>query len=114
MLTAKAVKDSFDRTIKMKKGASFILGPIKEIKVLDDYTVQFDMKSVAPLERIVASAYAAWIISPTAVVNDQKWFDAGNEAGSGPYMLESAKPDEETVVKKFDGYWDKNAGPYVD
>jgi peptide/nickel transport system substrate-binding protein len=105
VLTAKAVKDSFDRTKTMKKGASFILGPIEEIKVLDDHTVQFNLKSVAPLERIVASAYAAWIISPKAVGNDQKWFDAGNEAGSGPYMLESAKPDEEIVLKKFDGYW---------
>jgi len=105
MLTAKAVKDSFERTKTMKKGASFILGPIKEIKVLDDHTVQFNLKSVAPLERIVASAYAAWIISPQAVGKDQKWFDMGNAAGSGPYLLESSKPDEEIILKKFDGYW---------
>ena len=105
MLTAKAVKDSFDRTKEMKKGASFILGPIAEIKALDDHTVQFVLKSVAPLQRIVASAYAAWIISPGAVGKDQEWFDAGNEAGSGPYMLVSSKPDEEIVLKKFDDYW---------
>jgi peptide/nickel transport system substrate-binding protein len=105
MLNAKAVKDSFDRTKTMKKGASFILGPIKEIKALDEYTVQFDLNSVAPLDRIVASAYAAWIISPNAVGKDQKWFEAGNEAGSGPYMLEKSKPDEEIVLKKFDDYW---------
>ena len=114
MLTAKAVKDSFDRTKTMKKGASFILGPIMEIKALDDYTVQFNMKSVAPLERIVASAYAAWIISPKAVGKDQKWFDAGNAAGSGPYMLESSKPDEEIVLKKFDGYWGGWSKPHFD
>ncbi|MGD8947710.1 MAG: ABC transporter substrate-binding protein, partial [Desulfobacterales bacterium] len=71
MLTAQCVKDSFDRTKTMKKGASFILGPINEIKALDDQTVQFNLKSVAPLERIVASAYAAWIISPEAVGKDQ-------------------------------------------
>jgi peptide/nickel transport system substrate-binding protein len=105
MLNAKAVKDSFDRTKTMKKGASFILGPIKEIKAVDEYTVQFDLKSAAPLDRIVASAYAAWIISPKAVGKDQKWFEAGNEAGSGPYMLEKSKPDEEIVLKKFDDYW---------
>ena len=114
MLTAQAVKDSFDRTKTMKKGASFILGPIKEIKALDDYTVQFSLKSVAPLERIVASAYAAWIISPKAVGKDQKWFDVGNEAGSGPYMLESSKPDEEIVLKKFDGYWGGWNKPHFD
>jgi peptide/nickel transport system substrate-binding protein len=114
MLNAKAVKDSFDRTKAMKKGASFILGPIKEIKAVDEYTVQFDLKSVAPLDRIVASAYAAWILSPKAVGKDQKWFEAGNEAGSGPYMLEKSKPDEEIVLKKFDDYWGGWNKPHIE
>jgi peptide/nickel transport system substrate-binding protein len=114
MLNAKAVKDSFDRTKTMKKGASFILAPIKEIKAVDDYTVEFDLSGVAPLDRIVASAYAAWIISPNAVGKDQKWFEAGNEAGSGPYMLEKSKPDEEIVLKKFDDYWGGWDKPHFD
>ncbi|KPK11139.1 MAG: hypothetical protein AMJ56_06700, partial [Anaerolineae bacterium SG8_19] len=114
MLNAQAVKDSFDRTKTMKKGASFILGPIKDIKVVDEYTVQFNLTSVAPLERIVASAYAAWIISPKAVGKDQKWFEAGNEAGSGPYTLESSKPDEEIILKKFDDYWGGWNKPHVE
>ena len=105
MLTAQVVKDSIERTIKMGKGAAFIFGPVKEIKVLNDYTVQFVLKSPAPFDRIAASANAAWIISPNAVKNDRKWFEAGKEAGCGPYMLESYKPDEEIVFKKFDDYW---------
>ena len=114
MLTAKTVKDSFERTKKMKKGASFILAPIKEINAVDEYTVQFVLSSVAPLERILASAYAAWIISPNAVGNDQKWFEGGKEAGSGPYTLQSYKPDEEIVLKKFDGYWGGWDKPHVE
>jgi peptide/nickel transport system substrate-binding protein len=113
-LTAQVVKDSFERTKTMGKGAAFILAPIKEIKVLDTYTVQFNLKSAAPFDRIAASAYAAWIISPKAVKNDRKWFDDGHEAGSGPYVLESYKPDEEIVFKKFDGYWKGWNGSHFD
>jgi peptide/nickel transport system substrate-binding protein len=114
MLNAQTVKDSFERTMTMKKGAAFILDPIKEIKVLDDYTVQFNLKYAAPFDRIAASAYAAWIISPKAVKNDRKWFDEGHEAGSGPYMVESYKPDEEIIFKKFDGYWKGWNGAHFD
>lgn len=114
MLTAQVVKDSIERTIKMGKGAAFIFGPVKEIKVLNDYTVQFVLKSPAPFDRIAASANAAWIISPNAVKNDRKWFEAGKEAGCGPYMLESYKPDEEIVFKKFDDYWKGWKKPYLE
>ena len=112
MLTAQAVKDSIERTKKMGKGAAFIFAPVKEIKVLSDYAVQFILKEAAPFDRIIASANAAWIISPKAVKNDRKWFDAGHEAGCGPYMLESWKPDEEIIFKKFDGYWRGWEGPH--
>ena len=105
MLTAQVVKDSIERTIKLGKGAAFIFGPVKEIKVLNDYTVQFVLKNPAPFDRIIASANAAWIISPKAIQKDRKWFEAGNEAGCGPYMLVSYKPDEEIVFKKFDDYY---------
>lgn len=104
-LTAQVVKDSIERTMQMKKGAAFIFDPVKEIKVVDDYTVVFILKNAVPFDRIIASANAAWIISPKAVRQDRKWFDAGHEAGCGPYVLESWKPDEEIIFKKFDGYW---------
>ncbi|HDM10368.1 MAG: ABC transporter substrate-binding protein [Deltaproteobacteria bacterium] len=112
ILTAQAVKDSIERTIKMKKGASFIFSPVKEIKVIDDYRVKFILKKPAPFDRIIASANAAWIISPKAVHKDRKWFDAGHEAGCGPYILESWKPDEEIIFKRFDDYWRGWKGPH--
>lgn len=113
-LSAKTVKDSFERTLRMGKGAAFILDPIKSIEAVDDNTVRFVLKNPAPFDRIAASAYAAWIISPKGAGKDREWFDAGNEAGSGPYMLESYKPDEEIVFKKFDGYWRGWKGPHFD
>lgn len=114
VLNARTVKDSFERTKSMGKGAAFILAPIKEIQTPDDYTVKFILNSPAPFDRIAASAYAAWIISPNAVQKERQWFDEGHEAGSGPYMLESYKPDEEIVFKRFDGYWRGWQGPHFD
>ena len=114
MLNAQVVKDSIERTINLKKGAAFIYDPVKEIKVVDDNTVQFVLKYAAPFDRIIAAAYAAWIISPNAVKKDTKWFDTGKEAGSGPYMVESYKPDEEIVFKKFDDYWRGWEGQHFD
>jgi peptide/nickel transport system substrate-binding protein len=114
LLTAQVIKDSIERTIKMGKGAAFIFGPVKEIKVINDYTVRFVLKNPAPFDRIIASANAAWIISPKAVQKDRKWFEAGKEAGCGPYMLESYKPDEEIIFKKFDGYWRGWKEPYIE
>ena len=112
VLTAQVVKDSIERTMKMGKGAAFIFAPIKEIKTLSDYAVQFILKEPAPFDRIISSANAAWIISPKAVENDREWFDQGHEAGCGPYMLESWKPDEEIIFKRFDDYWRGWEGPH--
>ncbi|MBW1691341.1 MAG: ABC transporter substrate-binding protein [Deltaproteobacteria bacterium] len=112
LLNAQCVKDSIQRTMNLGKGAAFIFNPVKEIKVLDDYTVQFVLKNPAPFHRIVASANAAWIISPKAVQKDRKWFDSGHEAGCGPYVLESWKPDEEMIFRRFDNYWKGWDGPH--
>src|SRR3546814_18628309 len=31
-----------------------------------------------------------------------------HEDGTGPFMVVSRQPDVKTVLKRFDGYWDKN------
>lgn len=114
MLSAQVVKDSIERTMEMGKGAAFIFDSVKEIQVVDEYTVRFVLKSPAPFDRIAASANAAWIISPNAVKNDREWFEQGREAGCGPYVLESYKPDEEIVFKKFDDYYRGWEKPHVE
>lgn len=108
---ADAVKYSFERTMELGLGAAFILDPIKEIKILDDYTVEFHLSYAAPLDRIVASAYGTWIFSPATKEKPREWFEDGNVAGTGPYMLESYKPDQELILKKFPQYWRESSQP---
>lgn len=114
-LNAEAVKYSIERTIKIGKGAAFIWAPVKSIKVVDPYTVEFKLKYPAPIDLIAASAYGAYIVSPTAAKSHPAdWFTQGHEAGTGPYMLESWKMGQEVVVTKFPEYWRGWEGEHFD
>ncbi len=73
---ASAVKYSIDLTIEMKKGAYYIWAPVKEIKVVDDYTVQFLLKEPAPIDLIASSQYGAYIFSPKAGEQGSEWVHA--------------------------------------
>lgn len=114
-LNAEAVKFSIDRTINLKKGAYYIWDSVKEIKVLDDYTVQFALKYPAPLDLIASSGYAAFIMSPKAVQSHpDNWLSQGNEAGTGPYKLQSFKTGDEVVLTAFKDYWKGWHGKHFD
>ncbi len=102
---ADAVKYSFDRTKKLNLGAAYLLAPVKDIEVVDDYTVKFILSSVIAFDRIVAGGNGAWIFSPDTRDWDTDQWDEGREAGTGPYSLESYKPNEELTFTHFDGWW---------
>ncbi|HEC34952.1 MAG TPA: ABC transporter substrate-binding protein [Anaerolineae bacterium] len=105
-LTADAVVASIERTRALGTGASWIWWMVDSIEAVDELTVEFTLSTPYPLDRVVASTYAAWIMSPTAAaMEDSEWFEAGNEAGTGPWMLESYTPDEEVVLTRFEDYW---------
>ncbi len=91
-LTADAVKFSFERTLKLKKGISWMLAGILEIsniKVIDAYTIQFKLNSpYAPFRSVLPWWY---IMNPKTVMANEKNGDYGqdwlkdHEAGSGPF-----------------------------
>lgn len=106
-LTSEAVKRSIERTQEIG-GASFIWLPLDSIDTPDALTVVFNLSYPAPMELVVSSLYGAWIISPDAldaVAEDEGWFEAGNAAGTGPYMLSEFTPDTEVVLTQFTDYW---------
>jgi peptide/nickel transport system substrate-binding protein len=106
-LTADAVKMSIEAA-KDHAGASFIWAPLKSVDVVDPLTVKFTLSYAAPLDLIASSLYGAWIVSPKALEaakTDDTYFEKGVEAGTGPYMLESYKADQEIVFTKNPDYW---------
>lgn len=106
-LTADAVKQSIEAAAA-KGGASFIWAALDTITAVDPLTVEMKLKYAAPMDLVASSLYGAWIISPkalTAAAADEKYFESGIDAGTGPYTIESYTPDKEVLLKKFDGYW---------
>jgi peptide/nickel transport system substrate-binding protein len=111
---ADAVKYSFERTMRMGLGGSYILDPIFHegaIEVIDDYTVAFHLAYPAPMDVITGSAYSAWVFSPTLTEanagDSPDWFMEGNDAGTGPYTIDSFERGTRLVLRKFEGYWDE-------
>jgi peptide/nickel transport system substrate-binding protein len=54
---AEAVKGAYENTMEMGVGAAYMLDPIEEIEVVDDYTVMFKLGYPAPLDLIASSGY---------------------------------------------------------
>src|SRR5215210_248736 len=108
-MTSKDVKASIERTMEIGGGAAYIWGAVKSIETPDPTTVAFTLKYSSPLDLIASADYAAYIYD-TEAAGDQdlaKWFADGNEAGTGPYMLDSwdQGADVELRLKAFPDYW---------
>lgn len=103
---AEAVKFSIERTKEIGLGAAFIFDPVAEIEVVDDLTVKFKLSYAAPMDLILSSGYAAWMMSPATVSGkDSDWFNQGNDAGTGPYTITSYEPGQRLIIDRFDDYW---------
>ena len=108
--TAEAVQYSYERTYAMELGASYLLDPIVEYIIVDDYTIKIICSYPTPMDIIAASAYGVYIMNPRVVAEEAHdsgdWFNEGNDAGTGPYVIESYAVGERTLMKKFEDYWD--------
>ncbi len=106
-LTAEAVKMSLEAAAE-RAGASFIWFPLESVNVVDDLTVEVVTSYPASVDLIASSLYGAWIVSPNALAaaaEDENYFEAGIEAGTGPYTLDSYVPDQEVLMTAYEDYW---------
>lgn len=108
-LNAEAVKFSIERVINMQMGASYIWSAVESINVIDEYTVEFVCSVPSDIAMMSACCYGAFIVSPTSTDPDPatatEWFSAGNECGTGPYMLERQVQNDEVLMTAFADYW---------
>ena len=102
---AAAVKYVIDRNKKIGKGAAFIWAAVKEVKVVDDHTVQFLLKYPSPIDIIASAQYGAWMYSPKAGDKGTDWFMQGNAVGTGPYKVDSWEKSQQVVLSAFGDYW---------
>jgi peptide/nickel transport system substrate-binding protein len=109
-MTSADVKASIERTIKLNGGAAYIWGAVKTIDTPNPLTVVFHLSYPSPLDLVSSAGYAAYIFdtkaagSPGALTS---WFNAGHDAGTGPYTVQSWQKgaENELRLKAFPNYW---------
>ena len=111
---ADAVKYNIDRQIPPKVDdnmpyASFTFGTVKDVVVVDPYTVTINLtqKNTAFLANL-AMGPAAPIVSPTALeANNNSVME--NPVGTGPYKFVKWTKGENVVLVRNDDYWGEKA-----
>ena len=102
---ADAVKYSIDRTKKINLGAAYLWAPVKSVQVVDPNTVKLLLSYPVALDRIAAASSGSWMFSPATASKGNKWWDQGHEDGTGPWILQSYKPNQELVFVRNTKWW---------
>ena len=116
---AKAVKVNFDRMLdpEIKSFRTSEIASIKEVRVVDDHTVELLLKKPDAALLAHLTDRAGMIISPAALEKFGKDL-ARNPVGTGPFQFVKWAKDDYLMVKKFDSYWQNGADgkplPYLD
>ncbi len=111
-LDAKAVKFTFDRILKLKKGPSDYFSAVKSVEAVDPTTVKFVLsKPFAPFLYTLATNCGN-LVNPK-VMDKAKGDDMGSNylaaatMGSGPYMLKEWNRGQNIKLVANDKYWGK-------
>lgn len=116
-LTAEAVKFTLDRIVESRGIAYFYMDlagvrTTDACEVVDDQTLVLHLEDPNILAMKVLTLQNIVPVSPELVKQHvttddpfaQNWL-AINEAGSGPFVIESWDPGSEIVLRRFDDYW---------
>lgn len=118
-LTAEDVKYSWERvmTMDLPEGQATNFAGIKEIRVVDDYTLEVELKAVdASFLFNVVGSMPASVVNPKVVEENggvtpgkPNEFMSQNMAGSGQYELVDWQRGERLTLEVFDDYWGEAA-----
>ncbi|MBW1696635.1 MAG: ABC transporter substrate-binding protein [Deltaproteobacteria bacterium] len=119
--TAECVKFTLERSMALKKAGSYVLEPVKEIRVVDPHTIKIVLKvPVRSFLSAMAGMYTpSWALSPKFVKGNEvlvekegkKIGDWGEKylydhmMGTGPYRFIRWDHGQQIVLEKFKGYW---------
>jgi peptide/nickel transport system substrate-binding protein len=108
--TAQDVRASIERIKHFKRGSSWLLQAVKEVKVVDDHTAQVVLTQ--PDIAFQKGLPFIYIVSAAAIKKHEeaagdlapKWF-MDYSAGTGPYRIVKWTRGEKLELAKFDDYW---------
>lgn len=117
-LDAEAVKYNLDRNRAPGSSAAALLSSIDSVEVVDELTVQINMKEpFANLPYVFSydgSGTAGYVASPTALEEYGDDYTA-HAAGAGPYVLTHWAPGEPMELERNPNYWNAaNRDVYLD
>jgi peptide/nickel transport system substrate-binding protein len=95
---------------------SWMLGHVSDVKAPDGSTVVITLSEPDALLEYALAATAAHVVSKKFVeANGDKYGkpDVGS-IGTGPFKFVEWKSGDHQKVARFDDYWDKSGGPYLD
>ncbi|MBT2654434.1 ABC transporter substrate-binding protein [Bacillus sp. ISL-18] len=108
---AEAVKFNIDR-INSDKSMLTDLKNIISVKVIDEKTVQLNLKQPDSSILLALSDQAGMMVSPTAVEKNGESYSQ-HPIGTGPFKMSRHVPNGEIVYEANKEYWDKDL-PYLD
>jgi peptide/nickel transport system substrate-binding protein len=108
---AQAAKANLDKLIPPNP---VILDGIASVDVVDDYTIKIRLSSFNNLILYqIASNYACYMYSPTALQKNGDDWAATHPVGTGPFMLKDFQRNISLTYIKNANYWEKGL-PYLD
>ncbi len=104
---AEAVKFSLDRARDPEKKARlrFLVAPIKEVQIVDEYTVNLITEKPDPLLLGRLTGYASNIVPPKYVQEKGDEYIASHPVGTGPYKFVSWVKDGDLTLEANPDYW---------
>ncbi|MCK4471025.1 MAG: hypothetical protein KAW49_04490, partial [Anaerolineae bacterium] len=105
---AKAMKLTFDRALdpKMRVPMRFLIAMIKEVTIVDDYTIQLHLKyPFAPLAPTLSQS----VVCPISAAAIEKYGEdvRKNPVGAGPYVLKEWVKGDRIVLVRNENYYGK-------
>ncbi len=114
--TAQDVLFSYERASSEESDVRSWFAPVSEVRVVDDYTVDFVTTSPNPLFPDSIANFmildSGWAEGNDAArpARDAENFASRNTNGTGPFTLASRDPGVETRLTPFDEWWDDDMG----
>jgi peptide/nickel transport system substrate-binding protein len=104
-LKAEDVKFTIDRLKPEGSPWSKNYKNVKEIKTIDDYTVQFTLKKIDPFFLTKLTNYhGGFIVSKKAREKLGKGFRS-EPVGTGPFQVKEYRPKDRYILERHDAYW---------
>lgn len=105
--TAEDVKATIDRMLKIGQGQAYLISSIKEVRVVDDYTVEIETSS--PDAFLAANLTHIEIVSADDVAghaaDDGKAWFAEHANGTGPYRFVNWERGSQITLERNADWW---------